>query len=113
MNIEEIIENTVRKVVREEFERHNNNISTTLPTNKDNSIEGDIGWLCKYLGVEKQTVYGYNSARKFPFIKKGKKVVYNKEEIKKLIESNRVQSADEIKKQALQDLTKHRTKKAS
>ena len=112
MNIEEIIENTIRKVVREEFERLYNSISTTLPTNKDDTIEGDIGWLCKYLGVEKQTVYGYNSARKFPFIKKGKKVVYNKEEIKRLVESNRIQSADEIKKQALHDLTKHRIKKA-
>lgn len=109
MNIEEIIEKTVRKVVWEEFERHNNSITTTVPN--DLSIYGDIEWLCKFLGVEKQTVYGYNSARKYPFIKKGKKVVYIKEEIKRLVESNRFQSADEIKKQTFQDLAKQRLKR--
>ncbi len=112
MNFEEIIENTIRKVVREELARHKNDIVTAQPSKNDNSKYGDVGWLCKFLGVEKQTVYGYNSARKYPFTKKGKKVMYNKEEIKKLIESNRIQSADEIKKHAFQDFTKHRTKKA-
>lgn len=111
MNIEETIENTVRRVMREEFERQKTSILSTLPKKADDSIDGDVGWLCKYLGVEKQTVYGYNSARKFPFTKKGKKVVYNKEEIRKLVESNRVQSAGEIKKQAVQDLAKYRMNK--
>ncbi len=111
MNIEEIIENTIRKVVREELDRHKNDIATTPTSKNDNSKYGDVGWLCKFLGVEKQTVYGYNSARKYPFIKKGKKVVYNKEEIKKIIESNRVHSAYEMKKQALQNLTQQRTQK--
>ena len=112
MNIEEIIENTVRKVVREELERYKNSITPTLPNEKNSSPYGDIEWLCEFFGVEKQTVYGYNSARKFPFTKRGKKVVYNKEEIKKLAESNRFQSADEIKKQTFQDLAKQRIKRA-
>ena len=65
---------------------------------------GDINWLCEFLGVEKQTVYGYNSARKYPFTKKGKKVIYNKAEIMELVGQNRFKSQDEIRAETIKEI---------
>ena len=53
MNTEDIIENAIRKVVREEIERYSINITTTLPNKVDDSIYGDIEWLMELKKVER------------------------------------------------------------
>jgi excisionase family DNA binding protein len=105
MNIEEIIENAVRKVVREEFESHKNKITTTLPRKNDTSIYGDIEWLMELKKVSRQTVYSWTHNKKIPYYKKGKNLLFNKHEIYEWINSGKMQTVEEIKEEELQELS--------
>lgn len=105
MNIEEIIENAIRKVVREELERYKINIATILQNKNENSIYGDIEWLMELKKVERQTVYSWTHSKKIPYYKRGKNLLFNKQEIYEWINSGKMQTVEEIKQEALQELS--------
>lgn len=109
MNIEEIIEEAVRRVLREELESFKTSINTTLQDKiirKDNdSIYGDIDWLMKFKGVSRHAVYSWTHAKKIPHYKKGKKLLFKKDEIYKWMNSGKMQTVEEIEKEAFQELT--------
>ena len=95
MNIEEIIENAIRKVVREELERYSSSITTTLSKKVDDSIYGDIEWLMELKKVGKQTVYSWTHRKKILYYKREKNLLFNKQEIYEWINSGKMQTGEE------------------
>lgn len=66
-----------------------------------------------YLGVSKQTMYGYTSSRKIPFHKFGKRIFFYTRELDDWLKSNapRYKSRDEIAREADQYLMNASRKK--
>ncbi len=60
----------------------------------------NIDEACKLLNLAKQTVYGLVSNRKIPFIKKGKKLRFEKTKLINYLESGRKKTAAEIQDDA-------------
>ena len=52
-----------------------------------------------YLQLAEQTLYGFTSKRKIPFIKKGKKLYFKESELKKWLETGNKKSKVEIEKE--------------
>ena len=52
-----------------------------------------------YLQLAKQTLYGFTSKRKIPFIKKGKKLYFKESDLKKWLETGRKKSKEEIERE--------------
>ncbi len=50
----------------------------------------------EFLDLAPQTLYGFTSNRTIPFIKKGKKLYFQKEDLKKWLSDGRKQTKDEI-----------------
>ena len=49
-----------------------------------------------FLNLSPQTLYGFTSKRKIPFIKKGKKLYFKQSDLEKWLETGRKKSKDEI-----------------
>ena len=52
-----------------------------------------------YLQLAEQTIYGFTSKRKIPFIKKGKKLYFKESDLKKWLETGNKKSKSEIEKE--------------
>jgi len=50
----------------------------------------------EYLHLAKQTIYGFTSARTIPFIKRGKKLLFEKEALELWVLKGRQRTIDEI-----------------
>lgn len=55
-----------------------------------------------FLQLAPQTLYGFTSKRKIPFIKKGKKLYFKISELEKWLETGRKKSRDEIEDEMTQ-----------
>jgi excisionase family DNA binding protein len=44
---------------------------------------------CKFLNLAKQTIYGFTSKNEIPFIKRGKKLYFKKEELENWLTQNK------------------------
>ena len=55
-----------------------------------------------FLQLAPQTLYGFTSKRKIPFIKKGKKLYFKLAELEKWLETGRKKSRDEIAEEMTQ-----------
>jgi excisionase family DNA binding protein len=74
---------------------------------KDHSLEGkepkekflSVEQAAIYLQLAEQTLYGFTSKRKIPFIKKGKKLYFKESELKKWLETGNKKSKSEIEKE--------------
>jgi excisionase family DNA binding protein len=53
----------------------------------------------QFLQLAKQTLYGFTSKRKIPFIKKGKKLYFKETDLEKWLETGRKKSREEIEKE--------------
>lgn len=47
---------------------------------------------CEYLNLAKQTLYGYTSKHEIPFIKKGKKLYFKKDDLENWLTSGKTKS---------------------
>ena len=52
-----------------------------------------------FLQLAKQTLYGFTSKRKIPFIKKGKKLYFKERDLEKWLETGRKKSREEIERE--------------
>jgi excisionase family DNA binding protein len=84
--LETLIQNTVRNIFKEQ---------TTKPKESANEIFS-LDQACQYLNLAKQTIYGFTSKRKIPFIKKGKKLYFKLCDLEKWLETGRKKSKSEI-----------------
>ena len=84
--LEALIQNSVRKAINEQPEREQDRSSQTF----------SISEAANYVNLSPQTLYGFTSKRKIPFIKKGKKLYFKKDDLDKWLETGRKKSKDEI-----------------
>jgi len=84
--LEALIQKFVSKAIKEQPEREQDRGSQTL----------SISEAANYVNLSPQTLYGFTSKRKIPFIKKGKKLYFKKDDLDKWLETGRKKSKDEI-----------------
>lgn len=84
--LEALIEKTVNRVISEQPEREQERGLQIL----------SIHQAAEYVNLSPQTLYGFTSKRKIPFIKKGKKLYFKKDDLDKWLERGRQKSKDEI-----------------
>jgi len=56
----------------------------------------------EYLQLAKQTLYGFTSQRSVPFIKRGKKLYFKKQDLERWLNQGRKLTASEIEKHNIQ-----------
>ena len=84
--LEALIQKSVRTAINEQPEREKDRSSQTFSINE----------AANYVNLSPQTLYGFTSKRKIPFIKKGKKLYFKKDDLDKWLETGRKKSKDEI-----------------
>ncbi len=70
----------------------------------------NISEAAEYLGLAKQTLYGYTSTNKIPFKKVNKKLFFHKKDLVKWLDSGKVQSQDEVEDDLNNYLTRNNNK---
>lgn len=85
--LEALIQTTVRKAINEQSEGKEEKGSKIL----------SITEAARFLNLSPQTLYGFTSRQKIPFIKKGKRLYFKLADLEKWLESGRRKSIDEIK----------------
>lgn len=88
-DLEAIVENSVRKVLQ----------GQSLTKIEPKEIYFSVEQAAEYLQLAEQTLYGFTSKRKIPFIKKGKKLYFKESELKKWLETGNKKSKTEIEKE--------------
>lgn len=86
----QIIEINIRKVLSESPPHSTN--SSSIDDNKPLTVEE----AAEFLNLPKATLYQFTSARKIPFKKLGKRIVFSKNDILKWVEQNHRKSHREI-----------------
>ncbi len=66
--------------------------------------------VAEYLYLKKQTIYGFTSRRKIPYIKIGRRVYFKRSEIDEFLNKGRRKTAAEIQEEANLNLRKTRRK---
>ena len=84
--LEEIIRNSLTEIFQEQVQ---NEIKPRLEL-------FSLHDAAEYLQLAPQTLYGFTSKRKIPFIKKGKKLYFKLTDLEKWLESGRKKSKGEI-----------------
>lgn len=64
----------------------------------------------EFLGLAKQTLYGYTSTNKIPFKKVNKKLFFDRKDLVKWLDKGYVQSQDEVDEDLNNYLTRNRKK---
>jgi excisionase family DNA binding protein len=85
------LENLIQDVVKNALDKSNSEQSIQNPFL-------DISEAADFLKMAKQTLYGLTSTRQIPFIKKGKKVYFNKSEIIAWLNEGKMKTHCEILK---------------
>jgi len=84
--LEEIIENTVRRVLTE----------IAPHSNSANSEFMDVSEAAKYLKIAKQTIYSFTSTSQIPYIKRGKRILFRKAELDEWLLKGKRKTVDEM-----------------
>ena len=84
--LEDIIENSVRKILND----------ITPHSNSDYSEFMDVNEAAKYLKIAKQTLYSFTSTSQIPYIKNGKRILFKKDELDAWILKGRRKTVDEM-----------------
>ncbi|ABG58734.1 helix-turn-helix domain-containing protein [Cytophaga hutchinsonii] len=85
-----LIEDSVRKILSEKSEIKHNESSTLLLSLKEAS---------EFLKLAPQTIYGFTSKRLIPFIKRGKKLYFKKNELEEWLDEGKKKSLAELNKE--------------
>ena len=88
--LENLIHSCVRNVLSEQ-----KNQAETEPKNKILSIQEAM----VYLNLAKQTLYGFTSKNEIPFIKRGKKLYFRKDDLEKWLMEGKRKSKSEFLKE--------------
>ncbi|MBL0049665.1 MAG: helix-turn-helix domain-containing protein [Bacteroidetes bacterium] len=83
----ELIQKSVREALNEQ-----KNGSLTIPVKEILTLKE----CAAYLDLAPQTIYGYTSNRLLPFIKRGKKLFFEKSKLEKWLQDGRHKSVDEL-----------------
>lgn len=83
-----IIEEAIKKAFAE--------VGTKSEEASSNQTILTIDQASKFLNLAKQTLYGYTSNREIPFIKKGKKLYFRKQDLENWLSQGRKQTRDEL-----------------
>lgn len=95
--LRQIIAETVRDVIRPENEQ-DSNPQQELPDNNAALPEYlNVEQAAKYLRLSKQTVYGFTSSRKIPFIKRAKRLLFRKSELDTWLQEGKKDSVTQIR----------------
>lgn len=70
-----------------------------------------IEWVMEEFGVARQTVYGWVHRRLIPCKKIGKQLLFEKHELYACANTLRIETLEELKQKAIQNLSKNRKKK--
>ena len=84
--LEQIIENTVRKVLKD----------INPQSHSTNTEFMDINEAAKYLKIAKQTLYSFTSTSQIPYIKNGRRLLFKKDELDAWILKGRRKTVDEM-----------------
>jgi excisionase family DNA binding protein len=84
--LEKIIRNSITDIFQEQGKNE------SKPSNQMFSLQE----ASNYLQLSPQTIYGFTSRRKIPFIKKGKKLYFKQIDLEQWLESGRKKSETEI-----------------
>jgi len=90
MELESLIENSVRKVLNE----------LTIDNLKEGDVILSVEEVAQLLRVSVPTIYHYTSGRLIPFFKKGKRLYFSKDAIKEWVKKGKVKTMDEIEIEA-------------
>ena len=85
-----LIEESVRKILSEKTENKQSESSSLLLSIKEASA---------FLKLAPQTIYGFTSKRLIPFIKRGKKLYFKKNELELWLDEGKKKSLDELNKE--------------
>lgn len=83
-----LIEESIRKILSEKTENKQSEGSSLLLSIKEASA---------FLKLAPQTIYGFTSKRLIPFIKRGKKLYFKKNELELWLDEGKKKSIDEIR----------------
>ena len=70
----------------------------------------NVSEAAEFLGLAKQTLYGYTSTNKIPFKKVNKKLFFDKKDLVKWLDTGKVQSQGEVEKDLTNYLTRNNNK---
>jgi len=87
------LESIVQKSVLKALEKH----KVQKVEQRDNFLS--IEQASNYLQLAQNTLYGFTSKRKIPFIKKGKKLYFKEADLDKWLETGRKKTKDELEKE--------------
>ena len=88
-DLEAIVHNSVLKALQKQGERQEES--------KDKFLS--LQQAAAYLQLAPQTLYGFTSKNKIPFIKKGKKLYFKNSDLDKWLETGRKKSRSEIEEE--------------
>ena len=91
-------ETEVRKMIREEVSASINN--TNLSSNKKSPEYLTIEEVAKYINMAVSSVYGFVHTKRIPYIKKGKRLIFEKSKIDEWLQSGRRRTTQEIEENA-------------
>jgi len=94
MVLTQLSESEVRRMIREEVTA---SISSTKIISKEKEIEYlTIEDVANYINMAVSSVYGYVHTKRIPYIKKGKRLIFEKSKIDEWLQSGRKRTIQEI-----------------
>ncbi len=91
LTTESELENLIQKSVREAFNEQNKG-NLILPEKEILTLKE----CAAFLDLAPQTIYGYTSERWIPFMKRGKKLFFERSKLEKWLQNGRHKSIDEM-----------------
>ena len=90
----------MRKLIREELQA----TMSLAPVNRNNQTSDEyltIEETAKYINMAVSSVYGFVHFKRIPYIKRGKRLIFEKSKIDEWLQAGRKLTADEIKESAI------------
>lgn len=85
--LEKLIQKSIREVLNEQNNKNSSQPEKEILTLKE---------CAAFLNLAPQTIYGYTSTRWLPFMKRGKKLFFEKSKLEKWLQDGRHKSIDEM-----------------
>lgn len=79
-------------------------VNPVKPEKESKGKYGTVKWLANLLDKKVQTIYGYVRRNEVPYLKQGKSVLFDKEEIYQFIEKGKIHTSGQVKADALKYL---------
>jgi len=101
----------MRKMIREELEATISVVQPTQPSQKKDEYL-TIEETAKYINMAVSSVYSFVHFKRIPYIKRGKRLIFEKLKIDEWLQAGRKQTIDEMKSEVNANIQSHfKTKK--